>query len=413
MNISTERTSKCIRAAAAYAATTVFWLGLQCIASAAPQCPVVRYDAQSTGRASAGVYDPTFEWSVAANSPTTPVIGSDGTFYFGTADRCFYAYTGAGAVKWMYRTDANIAGNAAIAGDGSVYLGVTGRLIALTNTGVEKWSSPFKFTSTATPGSILVDSSGTAYFGADDKRMYAVNPDGTLKWSCLTGGAIRYGLSMSPDGSTVYATSSDGRAYAVNSANGAMRWISSAIAPVYNCAVADDGSIYVGSMSGKVYAFSANGTQQWTFQMQSKATCAPAVSRDGTVYIGSQDMNLYALDPTGHEKWYYRTGGPLYSAPTLDSNGSVIFGAWPGTLCGLDPVDGAIEWSRNLGATMYAPPIVDQMGSIYAVCTNGAIMKYSSTPGPAETPEPSALSGLGILLAALSAKSLVRFRRKA
>jgi outer membrane protein assembly factor BamB len=316
-------------------------------------------------------------------------------------------------MKWMYRTDANIAGNSAVAADGTVYVGALGRLVALTSAGTEKWAAPFKFTSTATPGSIVVDSSGTAYFGADDKRLYAVNPDGTLKWSCATGGAIRYGVSTSPDGSIIYATASDGRAYAINAANGSILWKSAAINAMYNCAVADDGSIYVGSTNGKLYSFSANGGMNWTFQMQSKATCAPAIAADGTVYIGSQDTKLYALSSLGQEKWRFRTGGPIYSAPTIDAAGHILFGEWPGTLCSLDPVDGALEWYRDLGAAIYAPPILDQTGAVYIVCIDGTITKFTSVPVPAEAPEPSVLAGLAVMLAGLGAKTLSRCRSRA
>lgn len=402
----------CIRPVAVCAAAFVLLLGLKGIAAAVAQCPVVRYDAQSTGRARSSTYNPTFDWRVSANSPSTPVIGSNGTLYIGTADKCFYAYSTQGTIDWMYRADATITSNAAISTDGTIYIGITGRLIALTNTGSEKWTTPFKFTSTAAPSPIIVDGSGTIYFGTNDQRLYAVNSDGTLKWSCLTGGAIRYGASMSPDGSIIYATAADGRAYAINAANGAIIWKSEAISAVYNCAVGDDGSVFVGSMNGKLYSFSADGSQNWTFQMQSKATCAPAIAPDGTIYIGSQDMNLYALDSQGQKQWYYRTGGPIYSAPTIGADGSIIFGAWPGKLCSLDPVDGALEWSRNLSSTIYSPPILDQTGAIYVVCTDGTITKFSSNAVPSETPEPSTLLVIGSLLAVLSTRSLRRFRSK-
>ena len=411
MNTSTERTYTCLRAFAVSAVAFVQFLSCASVTEAAPQCPVVRYDVQATGQAGSYTADPIFEWRIAANSPYAPVIGSDGTLYFGTGDKCFYAYSPTGTVDWMYRTETNVSGSAAISADGTIYVGTTGRLIALSSEGAEKWSSPFKFASTAAPSSIVVDGSGTIYFGAD-KRLYAVNPDGTLKWSCLTGGAIRYGASISPDGSKIYATGSDGRAYAINAANGTILWQSESLAAVYNCAVGDDGSVLVGSMTGKLYSFSADGTQNWTFQMQSKVTCAPAIAADGTIYTGSQDTNLYALDPLGNQKWYYRTGGPIYSAPTIGTDGSILFGAWPGTLCCLDPVEGALEWSRSLGATIYAPPIMDESGAIYVLCTNGTITKYASTAVPAETPEPSAILGLVTLLGGLGAGPLSRALRR-
>ena len=395
-----------IRAVVACAAILLILPMLQNSARSQPQCPVVRYDCQSTGQSAGYVSDPTFAWSMTLNSPTTPVMGGDGTLYFGTADRCFYAYSSQGILDWTYRTDATIGGSAAVAPDGTVYLGVTGHLIALTSAGSEKWASPFKFTSTSLPSPIMVDSTGTAYFGADDDHIYAVNPDGTLKWSYTTGGSIRYGLSMSPDGSTVYATSGDGKEYAINSANGALRWKTGAISAVYNCAVGDDGTVYVGSLSGMVYAFGANGAQKWTFQMQSKATCAPTIGLDGTVYVGSQDMNLYALDSTGHQDWHYRTGGPIYSAPTIDAQGNVVFGAWPGTLVSLDSTDGTVEWTRALGATIYAPPLIDQAGSIYGICTNGSITKFSSNP------EPSTMYALGAFLLVLASRTLGTLKRR-
>ncbi len=411
MNASTEGILKCIRAASSWAVAVLLLTAAG--TNATPQAPLTRYDTQSTGRARGWANDPTFTWSIGANSPTTPVIGADGTLYFGAADRCFYAYTAQGAMKWMYRTAAGISGNSAIAADGTVYVGATGSIVALTASGSEKWASPFKFTATSAPGSIVVDGSGTIYFGADDKRLYAVNPDGSLKWSCLTGGAVRYGVSVSPDGSTIYATAADGWVYAIRSADGSIAWRSGAISAMYNPAVGDDGSLYVGSTNGKLYSYSASGSLNWTFQMQSKVTCAPALAKDGTIYIGSQDMNLYALDPTGQMKWLHRTGGPIYSAPTIDGGGRVVFGAWRGKLCSLDPVDGTLEWYRSLGAAIYAPPMLDSSGAIYVVSIDGTITKYNSLPIPAETPEPSTVAGLAALISALCARSRARRRRNA
>ena len=33
-----------------------------------------------------------------------------------------------------------------------------------------------------------IDADGTIYFGSEDKKVYAINPDGTKKWEFVTGG---------------------------------------------------------------------------------------------------------------------------------------------------------------------------------------------------------------------------------
>lgn len=403
----TKRTRGRLRGAAELVTAAIVVLGLSSSVHAVPQCPVVRYDTQCTAYTAAhATYDPSLAWSLTTQSAQTPVMGQDGSLYFGGSDRCFYAYSSGGSMLWSYHAASSIGGSAALGSDGSVYIGLSGQLVALTSSGAEKWANPFRFTTSMTPTSVLIDAGGTCYFGADDNNIYAVNPNGTGKWSFTTGGKVRYGLSTSPDGATVYATSSDGRVYAINATNGTLRWKTSAVSSIYNCAVADDGTVYVGSTNGKLYAFAPNGTQKWAFQTQSKITCAPAIAPDGTIYFGSQDMNLYAVDPSGHQKWYYRTGGPIYSAPTLDGEGKIIFGAWPGTLTTLNS-DGTVEWIRALSAGIYSAPLVDRDGSVYALTNDGVLIKFI---GP-HTPEPSSMTALALLLVAAAGASLRRKRR--
>jgi outer membrane protein assembly factor BamB len=37
-------------------------------------------------------------------------------------------------------------------------------------------------TGSAINASLAIDSAGTIYFGSGDKKVYAINPDGTRKW---------------------------------------------------------------------------------------------------------------------------------------------------------------------------------------------------------------------------------------
>ena len=49
---------------------------------------------------------------------------------------------------------------------------------------------------------------GTIYFGSSNNNLYAINPDGTLKWSYTAGGPIYCPPSIAGDG-TVYVGAND------------------------------------------------------------------------------------------------------------------------------------------------------------------------------------------------------------
>jgi len=417
MQYLNKHTRRWGRTAALLAIASVLGMSMVGAASCDPQCSTYRDDAQRTGRSGMELtYQPTLAWSMPVNTGFTPVIGQNGTLYYGTYDNYMYARNGDGTVKWAYRTESPACGSAALGADGSVYFGTTGQIVALNANGTSKWAASFRFTSTSQPSPVLLGKDGTIYFGADDNSMYAVNPNGTLKWKCSVGGSIRQALSMSPDGSTLYASCADGRIYAVDT-GGVVKWKSNVISPTYNCAVGDDGTIYAGSSTGDFYAFASDGHMLWSFKAQSKITCAAAIASDGTVYFGSQDLNLYALDSSGHLKWTRRTGGPLYSAPTIDNQGNIVLGAWPADIYALNPVDGSTEWTRTVssvsGASISGPVVLGQeggLGTIYVLDYNSKtyLTNLTKYTGPVH-PEPSSLAALAGFVTGLG---LIKSRRR-
>ncbi|GAI33680.1 unnamed protein product, partial [marine sediment metagenome] len=82
-----------------------------------------------------------------------PVIGEDGTIYFGT-------FEGA----W---TDAKI--------------------FAVNPNGTEKWSYPTGYHTTSDPA---IGDDGTIYIGSGDTYLYALYPNGTLRWIFLIRASI-------------------------------------------------------------------------------------------------------------------------------------------------------------------------------------------------------------------------------
>jgi len=81
-----------------------------------------------------------------------------------------------------------------------------------------------------------VGSDSTVYVGSMDQSLYALNPDGSLKWNYQTN----HSISSSP-------------------------------------AVGKDGTVYVGSWDNKVYALNPDGSLKWKYQTGNHIESSPAV----------------------------------------------------------------------------------------------------------------------------------------
>lgn len=115
----------------------------------------------------------------------------------------------AGRVSWRFRADSiYIMGRPAVGADGTIYAAdISGHLYALDRDGGLKWI--FNANPGHVVGSVDVGPDGTIYF-ASLNRVYAVNPDGTQKWTVAdaAGGGIFFGPNVGPDGK-IYAVSDD------------------------------------------------------------------------------------------------------------------------------------------------------------------------------------------------------------
>lgn len=66
------------------------------------------------------------------------------------------------------------------------------------------------------------DAEGNFYVGSDDKRLYCIEPTGSIRWTFRTGDAIWAEPSIA-DGIVAFA-STDGNAYGIDAATGAQIW---------------------------------------------------------------------------------------------------------------------------------------------------------------------------------------------
>lgn len=194
---------------------------------------------------------------------------------------------------------------------------------------------------------------GTIYV-AGYARLYAINPDGTLKWRHTGTGALVGGPAVGSDG-TVYIGSTNGNLYAIDP-SGEEKWVFETGLPVVTCpAIALDGTIYLGSYDGHFYAVNPDGTKKWDYMTRGQIASSAAIDASGTIYFGSGDGSLYAIDATGAKKWAFSIAGSVAGAPIVGSDGTIYFGGSDGHFYALTP-EGTRKWDVITGGGYYGYP---------------------------------------------------------
>lgn len=258
----------------------------------------------------------------------------------------------------------------------------TTKLVAAKIDGTILWSLDLQALETTTTP--LVDENGTIYIANGYYRqIYAVNPDGTVKWVLPTAQEVfNRGLGMGKDG-TLYAIENGSTLYAINR-DGTIQWqmqdnnfgvgyrVSLPFSP-------DGNTMYIhgnriGNEKITLLAFDIpTRTIKWKFGHELLAN-GPMVDSQGNIYVLIEDdtldntkANFYCLTPDGTIKWKYsHSRGPIYwdIDPTIDKEGNIYFAT--DTLYALD-YSGSLRWKIGLGGAFCSSPLVcDSEGNVYA-----------------------------------------------
>jgi outer membrane protein assembly factor BamB len=219
-------------------------------------------------------------------------------------------------------------------------------------------------------GGPAIGDDGVVYIGSTDKKLHAINPNGSVKWTYETGNMIRSAPAIGPDG-TVYVGSTDFKIHAVNPATGAAKWTFATGNSIFigGPSVGTDGVIYVGSQDANFYAINPDGTQKWKTALNSTAAIvrpSASISSDGsTLYFGANDGKFYALNTsTGVIKWTYTTGGKIEPSAAIATDGTIYFGSDDKKMYALSPA-GTLVWSLDLGGAFTSSPAIAEDGTIY------------------------------------------------
>jgi outer membrane protein assembly factor BamB len=251
--------------------------------------------------------------------------------------------------------------------DGTIY--VTGEdgyncyLYAVAPEGSLKWKVFISGADTELHATPAVGSDGTIYvaarYSSSEAYIYAFNPDGTLKWKYLVSDSFPSGtaVTIGPDG-TIYVPSSGGM-YALNP-DGTLKWKYSTSNTVYTAAVDSNGNVYFGCYDGYFYALKPDGTLKWKYDVSTVGEYiweAPVIGPDGTIYAPDNGGYLWAFNPDGTVKWKYgkltyyswvwgTTADPVLS-PAIDPSGTIYILTYAGKFRALNP-DGTARWANDL-----------------------------------------------------------------
>jgi outer membrane protein assembly factor BamB len=176
-------------------------------------------------------------------------------------------------------------------------------------------------------------------------HVYAINANGTLKWDFKALGNVDSSAAIGTDG-TIYIGSdylthaykgadktdlmeigslTTGFLYALNP-NGTLKWVTDLFGDVKSSpAIGSDGTIYVGSDKEDVFAVNPDGTIKWQYPTRGPVRSSPSLAADGTIYIGSNDASLYALNPDGTLKFRFIANASVNSSPAITADGTVYF----------------------------------------------------------------------------------------
>jgi outer membrane protein assembly factor BamB len=217
-------------------------------------------------------------------------------------------------------------------------------------------------------GGPSIANDGTIYFSSWDHYLYAINPDGTLKWKANSGYIIEYCVPAIGSDDTIYFCNVEGDVFALNP-DGSGKWKKHIGGSIYDSiCISPDDILYIAITSdihynSAIVALDNNGNELWRIERGGIYFSSPAVDDDGVIYVSSFNGDVYAINPNGSIIWDFISNNEIRSTPSIDNDGNVLIQSG-GTLYCLNSDDGTIIWDLHVSST-YLSPSIDSDGVIY------------------------------------------------
>jgi outer membrane protein assembly factor BamB len=290
---------------------------------------------------------PTLQWSFeigGSGSAAAPVIADDGTIYLvgeypgephggGVRRSGLLAISASGALKWFFERRIDIGGGVA----------------AFYNSAV------------------AVAPDGTVYLGFYDSTLYAINPDGSIKWQYTTNFSF-----------TAPAIDDDGRIYAAGkdtifcfNTDGTIVWRSHQPEVENGCIklVLGRERIFIGLFDQGILAIDYKGKKRWLHEVPYGFTIHRGIIVDekDNIYLKTSDNNLISLNDQGIVRWSIASSVIGFGISEQVLRGDYLYFTLAGALRRIDKNTGKNE--EILGSFPHvidpdASPLIDDNGVI-------------------------------------------------
>lgn len=312
----------------------------------------------------------------------SPTIGADGTVYIcGQSPDMIYAVGADGALKWSHEISEYSL--VVIAKDGTIYVCSWAPMAihAFLPDGTLKWERETDLYYMLPPA---VDDAGNLYVCGGG--LYAFNPDGTDKWNIVTEGNTSP-PAIGADGTVYFANTPfsdmESTLYAVHP-DGSIKWTQQLTESVAQCPVLGvDGTVFV-ARDNWLYALNADGTEKWVCETNGNINTFMALDAAGTVYLSAYHNYFCAISAAGEliwERW-------LSDAP--DSNSAAAIGA-DGCLY-VASYNSIVAFGPTNGSYSISGRVVDQGGDGLAAVQ----LKFDSSIAPVFTDAEGYWSAQGV-----------------
>ncbi|XP_002737509.2 uncharacterized protein LOC100370566 [Saccoglossus kowalevskii] len=298
------------------------------------------------------------------------VFSQDGrTIYFGGEDAYFYALSAVdGSVQWTFETDGSIISSPVLGVDGSIYFGsVDGNMYALYPNGQLKWKKDLIDEIWASPDILNMDDKEYIYITVLSgyvPNIFALDgKDGSTIFSINVGGD---GLFASPrlslDNSTVYLCEINGRIHARDSRSGQLKEIVRIEnAEINSTPAVNQNAVIVATSSGNVIGLHLDSLNTiWETFIGGNIMSSPYMGPNNKIYIGSGDGRILAINETdGALIWSKQTGKKdVWCTPRLDNDGRLFIGAFDEHMYALNATTGEEIWKTKIGAPIIGSPLI-------------------------------------------------------